>query len=72
MTIFGLLLFSFSEALFGLSNEKWLLFVARLLGGVDAAFIMPAVVTYIADKTTLANRAKALGYHTVMIFYALL
>ncbi|GKV67357.1 MULTISPECIES: MFS transporter [unclassified Sporosarcina] len=67
MMIIGLLLFSFSEALFGFSNETWLLFVSRLLGGVGAAFIMPAVVTYIADKTTLANRAKALGYQSAAI-----
>lgn len=67
MMIIGLLLFSFSEALFGFSNETWLLFVSRLLGGVGAAFIMPAVVTYIADKTTLASRAKVLGYQSAAI-----
>jgi|SRR5690625_24306 len=65
--IIGLLLFSFSEALFGFANETWLLFVSRLLGGVGAAFIMPAVVTYITDKTSLANRAKALGYQSAAI-----
>lgn len=67
MMIIGLLLFSFSEALFGFANETWLLFISRLLGGVGAAFIMPAVVTYIADKTTLANRAKVLGYQSAAI-----
>lgn len=67
MMVIGLLLFSFSEALFGLSNETWLLFVSRLLGGVGAAFIMPAVVTYIADQTTLVNRAKVLGYQSAAI-----
>ncbi|MEV9639784.1 MFS transporter [Mammaliicoccus sciuri] len=67
MMVIGLLIFSFSEALFGFSNETWLLFVSRLLGGIGAAFIMPAVVTYIADKTTLANRAKALGYQSAAI-----
>lgn len=67
MIVIGLLLFSFSEALFGFANETWLLFVSRLLGGVGAAFIMPAVVTYITDKTTLANRAKALGYQSAAI-----
>jgi MFS transporter, DHA1 family, multidrug resistance protein len=67
MIVIGLLLFSFSEALFGFANETWLLFVSRLLAGVSAAFIMPAVVTYIADKTTLVNRAKALGYQSAAI-----
>ncbi|WP_141501086.1 MFS transporter [Paenibacillus luteus] len=67
MMVIGLLIFSFSEVLFGFSNEMWLLFVSRFLGGVGAAFIMPAVVTYIADKTTLANRAKGLGYQSAAI-----
>ncbi|MCM3654118.1 MFS transporter [Metabacillus litoralis] len=67
MIVIGLLLFSFSEALFGFADETWLLFVSRLLGGVSAAFIMPAVVTYITDKTTLSNRAKVLGYQSAAI-----
>jgi DHA1 family multidrug resistance protein-like MFS transporter len=67
MIVIGLLLFSFSEVLFGFANETWFLFVSRLLGGVSNAFIMPAVITYIADKTTLANRAKVLGYQSAAI-----
>ena len=67
MIIIGLLLYSVSEALFGFANDTWLLFVSRLLGGVGAAFIMQAVVTYVADKTKLANRAKALGYQSAAI-----
>ncbi|MED4695793.1 MFS transporter [Peribacillus frigoritolerans] len=67
MIVIGLLLFSFSEALFGFADETWLLFVSRLLGGVSAAFIMPAVVTYVTDKTTLSNRAKVLGYQSAAI-----
>ncbi|MED3986025.1 MFS transporter [Peribacillus simplex] len=67
MIVIGLLLFSFSKLLFGFGNETWVLFVSRLLGGVSEAFIMPAVITYIADKTTMANRAKALGYQSAAI-----
>ena len=67
MIVIGLLLFSFSELLFGFGHETWLLFVSRLLGGVSGAFIMPAVITYIADKTTMENRAKALGYQSAAI-----
>lgn len=67
MIVIGLLLFSVSEALFGFADETWLLFVSRLLGGVSAAFIMPAVVTYVTDKTTLSNRAKVLGYQSAAI-----
>ena len=38
-----------------------------MLGGVSAAFIMPAVTAYIADITTLAQRPKALGYMSAAI-----
>jgi len=38
-----------------------------MLGGVSAAFIMPAVTAYIADITTLSQRPKALGYMSAAI-----
>src|SRR5699024_2489318 len=49
MIIMGLLIFSLSELLFGLGKTVEMLFASRLLGGVSAAFIMPAVTAFIAD-----------------------
>lgn len=57
----GLIVFSFSELLFGLANDPWLLFVSRMLGGVGAALIMPAVMAYVADTTSIEERAKGMG-----------
>ncbi|HEY4432251.1 MAG TPA: MFS transporter [Paenibacillus sp.] len=57
----GLIVFAFSELLFGLANVSWLLFVSRLLGGVGAALIMPAVMAYVADTTSFEERAKGMG-----------
>ncbi|MCG7337656.1 multidrug efflux MFS transporter NorA [Sporosarcina sp. ACRSM] len=65
--VIGLFIFGFSEFLFGLGKDLWVLFISRLLGGVSAAFIMPAVTAYIADITTPQNRAKALGYMSAAI-----
>ncbi|NWL87773.1 MULTISPECIES: MFS transporter [unclassified Paenibacillus] len=67
MIVLGLFLFSFSELLFGFGNQVWVLFLSRILGGVSDAFIMPAVITYIADRTSLKNRAKVLGYQAAAI-----
>lgn len=67
MIVIGLLLFSLSELLFGLGKTVNVLFISRLLGGVSAAFIMPAVTAYIADITTLETRPKALGYMSAAI-----
>jgi MFS transporter, DHA1 family, multidrug resistance protein len=67
MIVIGLFIFSFSEFLFGIGDSVELLFVSRVLGGVSAAFIMPAVTAFIADITTSATRPKALGYMSAAI-----
>ena len=67
MLLVGLLLFSVSEFLFGIGKGVEALFVSRFLGGISAAFIMPAVTAFIADITTNEQRAKALGYMSAAI-----
>src|SRR5690625_7976237 len=67
MIIMGLLIFSFSELLFGLGKTVEMLFASRLLGGVSAAFIMPAVTAFIADITTMNMRSRAMGYMSAAI-----
>ncbi|WP_040225089.1 MFS transporter [Bhargavaea cecembensis] len=67
MIVIGLILFSASELLFGLGQSVWVLFASRLLGGVSAAFIMPAVTAFIADITTMEERPKALGFMSAAI-----
>lgn len=67
MIIIGLIIFGFSEFLFGIGNTVEILFISRMLGGISAAFIMPAVTAFIADMTTVDTRAKALGYMSAAI-----
>lgn len=67
MIIIGLLFFSVSEFLFGIGNTVTVLFISRMLGGISAAFIMPAVTAFIADITTIETRSKALGYMSAAI-----
>ncbi|MFS0776663.1 multidrug efflux MFS transporter NorA [Neobacillus sp. 3P2-tot-E-2] len=67
MIVIGLFIFGFSEFLFGIGKEIEILFISRILGGISAAFIMPAVTAYIADITTLDTRPKALGYMSAAI-----
>ncbi|WP_100331068.1 MFS transporter [Bacillus xiapuensis] len=59
--VFGLVLFSFSQLLFGLTNQLWLLYVSRVLGGMGGAFMIPSMMAYVADITTMENRAKGMG-----------
>lgn len=67
MIVLGLFIFGFSELLFGLGKTVEVLFISRMLGGVSAAFIMPAVTAFIADITTMETRPKALGYMSAAI-----
>ena len=67
MIVIGLFIFGFSEFLFGIGNTVSVLFISRMLGGISAAFIMPAVTAFIADITTMATRPKALGFMSASI-----
>lgn len=67
MIVIGLFIFGLSEFLFGMGKEIEVLFFSRILGGISAAFIMPAVTAFIADITTTETRPKALGYMSAAI-----
>jgi len=58
----GMLLFAFSEWMFGVVSSVPLLFIARMLGGISAALVMPAVMAYAADVTTNEERGKGMGF----------
>ncbi|RFU67040.1 MFS transporter [Bacillus sp. V59.32b] len=67
LIVSGLFVFAFSELLFGLGNHVSVLFLSRILGGIGAAFITPAVTAFVADITSLEERPKALGYVSAAI-----
>ncbi|CAH0344815.1 MFS transporter [Bacillus sp. CECT 9360] len=67
LIVSGLFIFAFSELLFGLGNHVSVLFLSRILGGIGAAFITPAVTAFVADITSLEERPKALGYVSAAI-----
>ncbi|MEV2427266.1 MFS transporter [Paenibacillus larvae] len=60
--IIGVFLFGISELIFGLGTHVSLFYISRILGGTSAAFIMPGVTAYVADITSIQERAKAMGY----------
>ncbi|OMP66923.1 MFS transporter [Domibacillus epiphyticus] len=59
--IFGLVLFSFSQFLFAFSEHLWLLYVSRVIGGIGGAFMIPSMMAFVADITTVETRAKGMG-----------
>ncbi|MEG0259531.1 MAG: MFS transporter [Lysinibacillus sp.] len=61
LIIFGLVVTGLSQIAFGLSTEIWMLFIARFLGGLGAAFIAPPIMAFVADITTYEDRGKGMG-----------
>lgn len=50
-----------SLVMFGLSNQLWMLFVARALGGTFAAATMPTALAFIGDSTSEEDRGGGMG-----------
>ncbi|WML39821.1 MFS transporter [Neobacillus sp. OS1-2] len=44
-----------------MSSELWMLFAARILGGILSSANMPTAMAYVADITTEENRGKGMG-----------
>ena len=59
--VFGLILFSLSQFIFAFSQQLVLLFISRAIGGMGAAFLIPSMMAFVADITTVENRAKGMG-----------
>lgn len=57
----GILGNALAQALFGLSTELWMLFVARLLAGILSSATLPTAMAYIGDSTTEKERGGGMG-----------
>jgi MFS transporter, DHA1 family, multidrug resistance protein len=58
MGIAGLSLSFFMQAM---ATELWMLFAARIVGGMLSSANMPTAMAYVADITTPENRGKGMG-----------
>jgi multidrug resistance protein len=57
----GLAGYAVSFVLFGLSNQVWELFAARILGGILSAATLPTAMAYIGDTTSEERRGGGMG-----------
>lgn len=58
MIIYGLAGLTLSMFIFYFSNSIWVLYASRAVGGIGCAMLVPAIFAYIADITTMDQRAK--------------
>lgn len=54
----GLLTLAISMFIFYFADSIWLLYLSRAIGGIGCAFLIPAIFAYVADITTMDQRAK--------------
>jgi DHA1 family multidrug resistance protein-like MFS transporter len=58
MIIAGLSVLALSMFIFYFSHAMSVLYISRAIGGVGAALLVPAIFAYVADITTIEQRAK--------------
>lgn len=58
MIIYGLAGLTLSMFIFYASNSIWVLYASRAVGGIGCAMLVPAIFAYIADITTIEQRAR--------------
>jgi DHA1 family multidrug resistance protein-like MFS transporter len=51
-----------AQVLFGLSTSLWLLYAARILGGILSSAILPVSAAYVADMTTEDERGRGMAW----------
>lgn len=62
MIILGLSALALSMFVFYFSDSIAILYLSRAIGGIGAALMVPAIFAYVADITTLEQRAKGNSY----------
>ena len=62
MIILGLAGLTLSMFVFYGFDSVWMLYLSRVIGGVGAALLVPALFAYVADITTMEQRAKGNSY----------
>ncbi|MEH7235064.1 MFS transporter [Bacillus sp. JJ1562] len=62
MIIYGLTGLTLSMFIFYFVDSIWLLYASRIVGGIGAALLIPAIFAYVADITTIEQRAKGNSY----------
>lgn len=59
--LIGLVGMALSFVLFGLAQALWMLYAARVLGGLLSSAVLPTAMAYIADSTSTEQRGRSMG-----------
>lgn len=62
LILIGIAGYAVSMVLFGLATSLWLLYAARVLGGILSSATLPVSAAYIADTTTDKERGRGMAW----------
>lgn len=58
----GIAGYAVGQVLFGLATTLWLLYAARILGGILSSATLPVSAAYVADMTTKQDRGRGMAW----------
>ncbi len=62
LILIGIAGYVVAQVLFGLATSLWLLYAARILGGVLSSATLPVSAAYVADMTTQKERSRRMAW----------
>jgi len=62
LIVIGIAGYVIAQVLFGLATSLWLLYAARILGGLLSSAILPVAAAYVADMTTDEERGRGMAW----------
>ena len=62
LILIGIAGYVVAQVLFGLATSLWLLYAARILGGILSSATLPASAAYVADMTTDEERGRGMAW----------
>ena len=62
LIVIGIAGYVLAQVLFGLATSLWLLYAARILGGMLSSATLPAAAAYVADMTTEKERGRGMAW----------
>ena len=60
--LLGIAGYGLAQLLFGMATSLWLLYGARILGGILASATVPAATAYVADATSEKERGRGMAW----------
>ena len=62
LILIGIAGYVIAQVLFGLATSLWLLYAARILGGIVSSATLPVSAAYVADMTTDEERGRGMAW----------